>query len=293
MRVLILGATGMLGHKLCQVLGTRFRVTGTVRSSFRNVPLPGPFDRSSIVPGIDVLSKERVESALSEAAPDVVVNAVGIVKALTREKGTARNIAVNSLFPHSLYELCHSRGIHLIHISTDCVFSGRKGDYREEDLSDAEDLYGKTKYLGEVEEDGAVTLRTSFIGRELTTASGLVEWFLSNEGGRINGFTGAIYSGFPSIHLARIIGDLIAERPRLQGIYHVSSEPISKYRLLVMLKEALGLHIEIGMNSDFQCDRSLDSTRFRSETGFTPPSWEQMVAEFVADAVRYPEWRAG
>ena len=292
MRVLILGVTGMLGHKLYQVLGSKCDVAGTITGNHHDIARYGIFEESKIIPGIDAQKLNLVESAIEQIHPDVVINAIGIVKSLEKEKGVLQNIAINSLFPHQLYQLCSEREIRLIHISTDCVFSGRKGSYREEDISDSDDIYGKTKYLGEVGGKGALTIRTSFIGRDLASSRGLVEWFLSNREKRINGFTKAIYTGFPTLHLSRIIGDLISGHRDLHGVYHVASQSISKYELLVMIKDAIGLSIEIEKYLGFSCDRSLDATLFNQITSFSPLPWKKMIAEFAEDARQYQNWRA-
>ncbi len=179
----------------------------------------------------------------------------------------------------------------MIHISTDCVFSGRRGNYREDDISDAEDLYGKSKYLGEVNGDGALTIRTSIIGRELATTNGLVEWFLSREGGEAKGYSNAVFNGFPTVHFAGIIADIIANHRELSGIYHISSEPISKLQLLDLIREHMGLDVRIDEYPKFVCDRSLDSTLYRTQTGFEPFPWARMIEEFSEDACQYEQWR--
>ncbi|MFC1908812.1 dTDP-4-dehydrorhamnose reductase family protein [Chloroflexota bacterium] len=291
MKVLILGSAGMLGHKLYQVLSPVFDVTGTIRGHYSDVSDYGFFQPSQIVADADARDISRIEQIIEETGPDVVINSIGVVKQLEKERGVFQNIWLNSLFPHQLYQVCQAKGIRLIHVSTDCVFSGRKGNYREDDPSDAEDTYGKTKYLGEVSGVGALTIRTSLIGRELASTNGLIEWFLSNQGEKVNGYTNAIFSGFPTLHLARIIADIIAEHRDLNGIYHISSEPISKFQLLTLIKKAMKLNIKIGEYPDYHCNRSLDSTKYREETGFTPPSWEKMVEELTQDAVQYQKWR--
>ena len=290
-KVLILGSTGMLGHKLYQVLNPMFDVTGTIRGSYRDVSKYDFFQQERIVPNVDAREISQVEKVIEETGPDLVINSIGIVKQLEEKAGVLLNIWLNSLFPHQLYQICQVKRIRLIHLSTDCVFSGRKGNYREDDSSDAEDIYGKTKYLGEVNKIGALTIRTSLIGRELDSTNGLLEWFLSNQGGKVNGFTNAIFSGFPTLHLSRIIADIIMNHQNLSGLYHVSSEPISKFKLLTLIKEAMKLNIEIEDYPNFQCDRSLDSTLYRKETGFKPPSWEKMVDELAEDTVQYLKWR--
>jgi len=268
-----------------------FNVTGTIRGPYSDINKYDFFQQSTIVPNIDALEISRVEKVIEETGPDVLINCLGIVKSLEKKKGMLLNVWLNSLLPHQLYQICQAKGIRLIHISTDCVFSGRKGNYREDFPSDAEDVYGKTKYLGEVNGAGALTIRTSFIGRELASTNGLLEWFLANQGGRVNGFTNAIFSGFPTIHLSRSIADIIAHHQSLSGVYHISSEPVSKFKLLTLIRKAMELDIEIEEYPDFHCDRSLDSTLYRKETGFTPPSWEKMVDELAEDSVQYLKWR--
>jgi len=290
-KVLILGSDGMLGHKLYQVLTPIFDVTGTIRGSYSDISRYDFFQQSRIAPNVDAQEISRVEKVIEETSPDVVINSIGIVKQLEKQKGVLLNIWLNSLLPQQLYQICRAKGIRLIHISTDCVFSGRKGNYREDDPSDAEDIYGKTKYLGEVSEAGALTIRTSLIGRELANTNNLLEWFLANQGGRVQGFTNAIFSGFPTIHLSKIIADIITEHQNLSGVYHISSEPTSKFKLLTLIKKAMKLNIEIKEYPDFYCDRSLDSTLYRKETSFTPPSWEKMVDELAEDSAQYLKWR--
>lgn len=280
----------MLGHKLYQLLQATFDVTGTIRGPYSDTSKYDFFEQSRVVPQVDALEISRIEKVIEKSNPDVLINSIGIVKSLEK-KGILPNIWINSLFPHQLYQICQRREIRLIHISTDCVFSGRSGNYREDDPSDAEDIYGKTKYLGEVSGEGALTIRTSLIGRELSTANNLVEWFLSNQGSEVNGFTNAIFSGFPTIRFAQIVADIIAEEQELSGVYHISSEPISKFKLLTLIRDRMGLDIQVKEYTDFYCDRSLDFALFRDKTGFKPPSWEEMIDEFAQDAQQYQQWR--
>ncbi len=223
--------------------------------------------------------------------PDVIINAVGIIKQLPTSKEVVETLKINSIFPHQLAQIAQASGARLITISTDCVFNGRKGNYTEKDISDAEDLYGRSKNLGEVSAPGCLTLRTSIIGRELQTSHSLVEWFLSNRGKKVKGYTEAIYSGFPTIILADIITDLIENHKNLQGLYHVSSETISKFDLLCLLKDFYKVPIEIEPYADFEIDRSLDSSKFRKETGFAPLGWEEMIEKMAQDPTPYDNFR--
>lgn len=294
MRILILGGEGMLGHKVCQVLSGHFETFATFRSFnglWTRYPMYANVGRSHTIGGVDAMDFDTVVRAFAQVKPDALINCIGIVKQLKEAKDPLISINLNSLFPHRLAELCAATGMRMLHMSTDCVFSGRKGNYTEDDIPDAEDLYGRTKLLGEVNREGCLTIRTSIFGRDFAKQSALLEWFLSNRGGRVRGYVNAIYTGFPTQVLARIMGDLIADYPHLSGLYHVSSEPINKYNLLVRIRDAMGLDIEIEPYEDFYCDRSLDSSRFRAETGYPIPDWDEMIAELAQDDTPYDEWR--
>jgi dTDP-4-dehydrorhamnose reductase len=276
MRVLILGGSGMLGHALWQDFSDRFDAYVTLRRTADSYP--GLFDPGRTVENVSADDVDSVARAMTAVRPDVVVNAIGIVKQAAAASDPVPSLTVNALFPHRLAALCEASGARLIHMSTDCVFSGRKGGYRESDVPDAEDLYGRSKLLGEVDSGDCLTLRTSIIGRELGSSHGLLEWFLSRDGGTVSGYRRAIFSGFTTQALADMIAWLLADQRDLRGIWHVASEPISKYDLLCLLKEHYRLDIEIEPDDAFACDRSLDGREFRRATGFTPKPWPEMIA---------------
>jgi dTDP-4-dehydrorhamnose reductase len=286
MRVLILGAAGMLGHQLCLQFRERYETWATVRKLNPDDGVRELLPRERLIEGVDAFQLQSVIAAIAQVKPDVIINCIGIIKQLQSAKNPVISLTVNALFPHHLHQLAQISGARLIHFSTDCVFSGKRGMYTEADISDAEDLYGRTKYLGEVAGEGALTIRSSIIGRELSTQSGLVEWFLSNEGGKVRGFRKAIYSGFTTAVMAEIISNLLEHHPQLSGVYQISSEPINKYELLLLVRDAFGANITIEPDDDFVIDRSLDSSRFRAETGFTPPSWEKMIADLARQSHR-------
>lgn len=289
MKILILGGAGMLGHKLWQTARTRADTWATVRDVGTS-RTGEPFDTSRLISGVQAESFDTVVRALAAVRPDVVVSCVGVVKQRGDAKDPIVSLTVNSLFPHRLAALCAAAGARLIHISTDCVFAGRKGGYRESDEPDAADLYGRSKQLGEVAGPGALTLRTSIVGRELATSQGLVEWFLAQQG-RAPGFTKAVFSGLTTIELSRVILEVIESHSALEGIYHVASSPIAKYDLLVLLNRAYGRGLTIEPNDSVRIDRSLDGARFREATGYTAPGWPAMVAEMAADETPYNRWR--
>jgi len=291
MRVLIFGGGGMLGHKLVQSWKDRFDVWTTIRGdskSFANIDI---FDEERTIENLDIENEEKVAEITDRIKPDVIVNAVGIIKQLDAAGDLIRSLTTNAIFPHRLQGFAKKIGARLICISTDCVFSGKKGNYNEEDTPDAYDLYGKSKQLGEVIDENCLTIRTSIIGRELRTGHSLVEWFLSNRGKTVKGYRQAIFSGFPTIVLAEILGDLIINHRDLSGLYHVSSAPIDKYDLLNLLKNAYDVDIEIEPSDEVKIDRSLDSGKFRKATGFAPLSWAEMVKKMSNDPAPYDEWR--
>lgn len=278
MRILILGGDGMLGHQLFQYLLLKHEVKVTLRQDLSVYGRFGLFEKTNAYAGIDIRSLDRITEVLGDFKPDAVINAVGIVKQRSDAREIIPSLEINALLPHRLAILCKVMGARLIHLSTDCIFSGEKGNYQEKDLSDAQDLYGKTKYLGEVKESNSLTLRTSIIGRELSRHTSLLDWFLGQTG-MVRGFTNAIYTGFTTLEMVRIIELMLCKFPSASGVYQVSSDPISKYELLLLFKEILEHNIEIIPDDTFQCDRSLDSSRFRKEFNYTPPTWRIMIEE--------------
>ena len=280
MRVLVLGVTGMLGHDVFKVLhaSTTLEVWGTLRSpsGLRH------FDeilQTRLRSGVDVLDLDALTDVLASVRPEVVVNCVGLIKQLADANDPLATLPINAMLPHRLAKLCSLNGARLIHVSTDCVFSGHKGMYLESDLSDAEDLYGKSKYIGELHDQAhAITLRTSIIGHELGSSHALVDWFLSQQG-RVKGYRKAIFSGLPTVELARVIRDYVIPAPQLHGLYHVSVDPIDKYSLLSLVADVYGKDIEIVPDDQLAIDRSLDSTRFRHDAGYTPPAWRVLVEQ--------------
>ncbi len=291
MRVLILGGAGLLGHKLYQLLQGRFSVFAAVRKPASYYHCFGIFDPERLLGEADVRNTEGLLEVFAWSRPDIVVNAVGIIKQRREAEDPLQSLEINSLLPHRLALICRSRGSRLIHISTDCVFSGRDGNYTEEAISDALDFYGKTKYLGEVQGERTLTLRTSFIGREIETSHGLFEWFLALRGQSCRGFSKAIFSGLTTIALAGLVGDIIDKHRDLSGLFHVSSDPISKYDLLSLINEIYRLEVRIERDDGYVCDRSLDSSRFRAATGWRPASWQAMVLQMREDSTAYDTWK--
>ncbi|MGD9906500.1 MAG: dTDP-4-dehydrorhamnose reductase family protein [Vicinamibacterales bacterium] len=290
-RLLIVGGGGMLGHKLWQVAQARVETWATVRRitpALTDLGLAAP-DRTIV--DVDVRQPGSIDDALDRARPDAVVNCVGIVKQIAAAKDPVESITINSLYPHLLARACAARGVRLVHISTDCVFDGARGGYTETDLPNAGDLYGRSKALGEPNGPGALTVRTSIIGRELGGTSGLVEWFLSRRGGTADGYRRAIFSGFTTLALSDVLLDILERHPALTGLYHVSAAPIDKLALLHILNDAFAAGVTIAPKDDPAIDRSLDSTRFRAATGFVPPSWASMVAGLAADPTPYESLR--
>lgn len=291
MRVLIFGGSGMLGHKLSQKLKDNFEIYSTIRegkNKYQEIPF---FEGIKIIPQICVEDFDLITNTLRSISPNVVINAVGVIKQLPDAKNNVKTLTINSLFPHQLASFTTEHNIRLINISTDCVFGGKKGDYTEDDFPDAQDLYGKSKNLGEVVEKNCLTLRTSIIGRELFTSHSLVEWFLSNRGKKTRGYVNAIYTGFPTVVLAEILSNVITDYPTLSGLFHVSSEKINKYDLLRLINREFSANVEIEPFEDFYVDRSLDSTRFRNITGFQPLEWEEMIRIMAEDGKIYDNWR--
>ena len=276
-KILILGASGMLGNTLLRYFSMKseFQVFATIRGDQEAFNI-GDKKKYQLFTNIDASNHNNLVKVFNEAHPHVVVNCVGIIKQLPESCDPVLSIALNSLLPHRLAQLCASKSSRLVHISTDCVFSGDGGGYIESDVPDALDLYGRSKLLGEVDYPHAITLRTSLIGHELSGTHSLVNWFLAQEG-RVRGFTRAIFSGLPTIEFAQVIETHVLPNPELNGLYHLSVDPISKYDLLKVVRDVYGKHIDIEADDSVVLDRSLDSRRFRQATQFSPKPWPELI----------------
>lgn len=276
-KVLVLGATGMLGNAVLRLFAQSagYEVVGSARSTSALRLLPVNLS-GRLICGVDVENMDSLISLFTTVRPDVVINCIGLVKQLEEADDPLAAIPINSLLPHRLARLCGLAGTRLVHMSTDCIFSGAKGMYTEADASDAKDLYGRSKYLGEVDYPNSITLRTSIIGHELSGAHSLVGWFLGQQGS-VKGFTRAIFSGLPTVELARVIRDHVLPNPELHGVYHVSAMPINKFDLLTLIADVYGKEIEITADDKLVIDRSLDSTVFRAATGYKPQPWPELV----------------
>ena len=282
-RVLVLGATGMLGSTIFRGLNAdqRYKTFGTIRNESDGHYFD-PSIRKNLIPNIGLDADGGILAAFSEARPDVVINCVGIIKQLNKSRNHLESLSVNSIMPHRIAKYCDLVGARLVHFSTDCVFSGKDGHYREGDFPDAYDLYGRSKLLGEVDYGNAITLRTSIIGHELASSRSLVDWFLSQ---RIEtkGFTRAVFSGLPTVEISRILRDIVIPNVELKGLYHLSVDPISKYELLTLVARVYGVEITIVPDEEVVIDRSLNSDRFRNAAGYIPKPWQNLISEMYVD----------
>jgi dTDP-4-dehydrorhamnose reductase len=290
--VVVLGATGMLGHKMFQRLRAAF--PGTIASTRRaNCP---PFNRIDILQGgdvqngTDVMDFDALGGWLSEIRPRYIVNCIGIIKQRAQAQDAIPSIAINSLLPHRLATLAADWGGRLIHFSTDCVFSGARGNYTERDESDAHDLYGRSKFLGEIAAENALTLRTSIIGRELVEHRSLLDWFLAQKGRSVRGFRRVIYSGVTTNHISDLVVEIISNHPELSGLYQVAGRPVSKYDLLCQLREAYNVDVEIAPDDRARSDRSMSGEKLRLAIGYTAPPWPELVRQLAMDPTPYESW---
>ena len=277
MKVLVFGASGMIGSAMVRVFSEskELDVFGTLRSGFaKKFFSPGIAEK--LVTDVDVDKQDSLVRAFSQIRPDVVINCVGLTKHHKEASDPLLAIPINALLPHRMAELCKVGGARFVHVSTDCVFSGTGSRYLETDPADADDIYGKSKFLGEVDYPHAVTLRTSTIGHELQSTYGLLEWFLSQQG-KCKGFGRAVFSGLPNTVFAQLVRDVVISRPELSGLYHVGAEPINKYDLLRLIAGVYGKSIDIVRDDGFVIDRSLDSSRFQQATGYVPPAWPALI----------------
>lgn len=278
MKILVLGASGMLGNAILRVMSAQeaWSVFGTVRGADPALHAAAP--RAVLIPDVHADQPDSLLAAFAQARPDVVINCVGLVKQLSNAEDPLVAVPINTLLPHRLARMCQVAGARLVHISTDCVFSGKQGNYTEFDLADAQDVYGRSKLLGEVDYPHAVTLRTSIIGHELRSAHGLIDWFLSQQAG-VKGYTEAVFSGLPTCELARVVRDFVIPHASLRGVYQVAAEPISKHDLLQIVNREYGKNLQIEPDNQVKINRSLDASRFREATGYVAPAWPDLIAQ--------------
>jgi len=278
-KVLILGGSGMLGHVLVNSFSSDFNLWCTVRNKSEKLLKALNVDKDKIIDNIDIENFEKLYDLISEIKPDVIVNCIGIVKQVSDAKNINKSLLVNSLLPNYLKLLSNFHNFRLIHISTDCVFSGNKGNYKEEDICDASDIYGKTKILGEINQNNCLTLRTSFIGPEIETNNGLLNWFINNDSNEVSGYKNALFSGFTSIELSKIIKRIIMDYKNISGIYHLSSSPINKFDLLNLINEIFGLGKNIIPLEEPSINRSLNSNKIKKILNFDFLTWKNMIEE--------------
>lgn len=279
MRVLVLAVSGMLGHAVLYNFKERYNIDvwGTVRDKRSLLGIMPSKLLESVIDGVDAYNIESIEKAFILLKPDVVVNCIGIVRQRPEGRQPMPCIELNARLPHLLLALCRKHDCRLIHISTDCVFDGRKGGvYTEEDPLSAQDVYGITKYLGELHEAPAVTLRTSIVGPELRNKLSLVEWFLAQEGA-VKGYSMAMYSGLPTCELARVIAEYVLPNLDLSGLYQVASLPISKCDLLRLIAHVYGKDITIVPDATVDENKTMSCCKFHAETGYEAPPWPDLV----------------
>ncbi|SER06752.1 dTDP-4-dehydrorhamnose reductase [Amphritea atlantica] len=275
-KILVLGANGMLGGSMLRYFSKckDYDVLGSVRDKRASDQLEEQ-GFTNVLTGLDVSNFNKIREVILDYRPNYLLNCIGVIKQLDQSKAPVPSIEINSLLPHKLAAICDEVRGHLIHFSTDCVFSGKKGNYKEGDLPDACDLYGRSKLLGEVDYGGHLTLRTSIIGHEIASNISLVDWFLSQKK-PVRGYANAIFSGLPTVCIAEFIEKHVIDK-QLYGLYHLSSDPIDKFTLLSLIKDRYSVINKIEEYADFKIDRSLNSDNLKSKTGFISPSWEYLI----------------
>lgn len=278
MNLLILGANGMIGSAMMRALSESgdYQVFGLIRNP--NLAMNNTFNSTArVITNLDLNNSNHLSELFCIAMPDVVINCAGLTKHLPEGNLPLPALALNSILPHRLAKLCEATNSRLIHISTDCVFSGETGMYQESDFPDARDIYGKSKCLGEVIGQNSVTLRTSTIGHEIGTKNGLLEWFLSQS--NCSGYQKAIFSGLTTVEFAKVVRDYVIPNKDISGLYHVGATPIDKFSLLKLIAAVYGKKIQIIPDDSFKIDRSLNTNKFQKFTGYCPPSWDNLISE--------------
>jgi dTDP-4-dehydrorhamnose reductase len=288
MRILILGVSGLIGHRLFKELSDSFEVFGTLHQSKELYSDFIMFSTQNVIENVDVSEFDILKGVLNAVNPDVIINCVGITKRKAEINKPIDVLTINSVFPHKLANWAKISNKRVIHFSTDCVFDGKTGNYTEASLTTAEDVYGRTKALGEINYDHTLTIRSSFIGQELFGKTELLEWFLAQNGGKIKGYTKTFYSGVSTIFMARVIKNIIANFPKLSGLYNLAPDkPISKFELLSIANEAYKHNVEIIPDDTHIHFPTLNGSKLRHKINLIIPSWEKMMSELAEDKNYY------
>lgn len=283
---MIFGANGMLGASLTRYLSKNPKIS--IYACVRNeeyIDLFKGLNIEKVFVNIDILDEKIIDSVITEVKPDVVLNCVGIIKQLKESTNYTDSILINSYYPHKLAEICDIHGSRLIHFSTDCVFTGEKGNYSENDLPDAQDIYGRSKMLGEVIYGKHLTLRTSIIGHENKDPVSLIDWFLNQK--EVSGYARAIFSGMPTVYVAEVLEQHIIFDDSIQGLVNLSVDPIDKYSLLKIVDKFYGQKCEISKNDTFTIDRSLEFKKLNKLTGYKPNTWPELIKKMNAEYNQY------
>jgi len=288
MRVIILGTSGLIGHKLLQELSTDLEVFGTLHYSKKHYGDISLFSGPNIIENIDASNFELLKGVLLAINPDVILNCIGITKRKINTNNIIETLNINSVFPHKLADWAKINQKRVLHFSTDCVFDGRVGNYTEVSITTAEDIYGKSKALGEINYNHCLTIRSSFIGQELFDKTELLDWFLTQNGKQIKGFKNTLYSGVSTIFMANVVKKIIMNFPNLSGLYQLAPDkPISKYDLLLIAKETFNIDVEIIPDYENVHRPTLDASKLKRKINLTVPSWETMMRELASNKEIY------
>ena len=283
----------MLGHQMWRRVnewakGSSHQVFGTVRKSKDHYQALGLPNTQNLFDGVDVGEFKKLDALLNQIKPSIVINCAGITLRKKDLSDIEKCYQLNGMLPQFVGQWCNTHDAKLFHFSTDCVYDGKKGSsYLESDMPSAFDHYGQSKYLGEASTGNSLTMRLSIVGRELENKTELVEWILSQKDKHAKGYNAVKYSGLTTAYVAREVIRVIEKYPEISGLYHVSSEPISKYEIMEKINAKFDLNIKIEKNNEIVSNKALDCSRYEKATGFQKPSWDQMIDDLFADREFY------
>lgn len=275
MKILILGGNGLLGNALLNILSKNYEVIATTRNKLYK-------DIKNFIYVDDLTRLDFLDKLIIDVDPDIIINALSV-----RDVGNKKLYQLKLIFtviPHHISSFCRRLNKRFIQISTDGVFSGKTGNYKEEDIPDPIDSYGICKFLGEPNQKNTTVIRTSMIGHSFNNDYGLLDWFIKQNECTL--YKNAVFSGLPVYEIARIISQYFIENKNLDGIYHLASEPISKLNLLTLVNNVYNLNIIIHEDDSFYMDRSLDSSKFQNKTGYRVLSWDDMITQMKEETYK-------
>jgi len=278
LKILILGAGGMLGHKLYQTLSKTYDdVIPVFRKNKEHYHKFNLYKPEKMIGNTDVTDQSKLLAVLNSVKPDIICNCIGKTTRKINSEDSQSVIYLNSFLPHFISKWSSENNSYFIHFSTDCVFSGKNGPYKPNDFRDSRDLYGLSKILGETNSKYGLTIRTSIVGREIENQTEFFEWIFSSKNKSVSGYKNVFYSGVTTNYLSEVVAQLITKDSKSHGLLQVASPPISKLNLIKKVNSLFGLGMKINTDASKVSNKILSPVKFTITSGIKTQTWDEML----------------